>query len=110
MAKRSPTPTNTAKPVPAGKVPPEISAQLKAGREQHEVVGPLVALLVGYGWNLAQLQFGRKEWLVPKSPSQATKREKGQSFDGFPVDIVVFDSPKRAGYHANVLVSVETKQ
>jgi type I restriction enzyme M protein len=86
-----------------------IAGRLKAGREQHEVVGPLVEVLLEYGWDLAQMRFGHDEWYVPKSPSQATRREKGQSFDGFPVDIALFDSPKRTGDPEHVLFIVETK-
>ena len=87
----------------------QIAAQLKAGREQQEVVGPIVALLNNAGWDLAQMRYGRKEWQVPKRPSEATKREKNRSFDGFPVDIIVFDAVTRGGDPHHAVFIVETK-
>lgn len=86
-----------------------VEAHLKGGREQQEVVGPIVHLLLKAGWQMAQLRFGRKEWMVPKAPNQASKREKRQSFEGFPVDILIFDSAKNAGDPDHALVIVETK-
>ncbi len=56
------------------------------------------------------MMFGRKEWRVPKSPSEAHKREKGESFDGFPCDITAFDSPKRIGDPKHVVAVIECKQ
>ncbi|MEH1827766.1 MAG: hypothetical protein V7L22_20925 [Nostoc sp.] len=70
----------------------EITSCLKQGPEQQQVVGPLVNHLRQVGYDLEQIIFGRSEWQVPKNPSQASKREKGQKFLGFPCDIVVFDS------------------
>jgi hypothetical protein len=55
----------------------EISARLKSIPEQQNVVGPLVPHLVALGWSLEQIMFGKHEWRVPKSPSEATKRERG---------------------------------
>lgn len=78
-------------------VPEEIRKKLKNTPEQRDVVGPLVAQLVSAGWRLGQIIFGKSEWHVPKSPSEATKREKKQSFAGFPVDIAVFDDTKNVG-------------
>ena len=72
----------------------EIAKRLKDTPEQKKVVGPIVAQLVEAGWNLDQIIFGKNEWRVPKSPSEATKREKHASFSGFPVDIAVFDDPR----------------
>jgi type I restriction enzyme M protein len=54
--------------------------------------------------------FGKSEWRIPKSPSEQTKREKGQSFNGFPVDIAVFDSVKRCGDPHHLLFIIECKQ
>ena len=68
----------------------EIEEKLKTGREQEEVVGPIVEELVNKGWDLSQIVFGKKEWKVPKTPSEASKRESGQSFEYFHVDIDVF--------------------
>ena len=52
----------------------------------------------------------KKEWRVPKSPSEATKREKQESFAGFPVDIAVFDAPAHAGDPTHLLFMIECKQ
>ncbi|MGH7960740.1 MAG: HsdM family class I SAM-dependent methyltransferase, partial [Candidatus Binatia bacterium] len=88
---------------------PDIARHLRANREQQEVVGPLVAYLIDLGWNLGQLRFGSKEWRVPKTPSEATKRERGQSFDGFPVDIAIFDHPDHLNDPRHLAVIIETK-
>lgn len=88
----------------------QIAAKLKDGPEQHLVVGPLVLYLVSIGWKLDQIVFGRAEWRVPKSPSQATKREKGESFEGFPVDIAVFDDAKNVGDPRHLIFVIECKQ
>ena len=61
-----------------------IDDRLKDTDEQRTVVGPLVHYLVDNGWDLEQIIFGKIEWRVPKSPSQATLRERGHAFDGFP--------------------------
>lgn len=90
-------------------IDPAIAAKLKSTREQREVVGPLVQLLVSMGWQLEQLEFGKKEWQVPRSPSEATKRERGHSFKGFPCDVAIFDSPERRGAPQHLLAIVETK-
>jgi len=78
--------------------------------EQALVVGPLVKHLASVGWEISQMMFGKKEWRVPKSPSEATKREKGGSFEGFPCDITIFDSPKRIGDPKHVIAVIECKQ
>ncbi len=88
----------------------EIKKKLKDIPEQTDVVGPLVAQLVAYGWDLEQIIFGKSEWRVPKSPSEATKREKRTSFAGFPVDIAVFDDRKNIGDHRHLLFLIECKQ
>ena len=51
----------------------QIWAKLKDAPEQQTVVGPLVEHLLGVGWRLEQIVFGRDEWRVPKSPSELTK-------------------------------------
>jgi len=43
------------------------------------------------------MMFGKKEWFVPKAPAESNKREKGQHFDGYPVDIAVFSDVKHHG-------------
>lgn len=67
--------------------------------EQHGVVGPMVQRLVNKGWKRGQIIFGRREWRVPKSPSEASKREKGRSYAGFPVDIAVMEKEGSTDYH-----------
>jgi type I restriction enzyme M protein len=87
-----------------------IASKLKNTPEQKKVVGPLVAYLVKVGWHLEQITFGNHEWRVPRSPSEATKREKNQSFNGFPVDIAVFDDPANVGDPRHLLFIIECKQ
>lgn len=87
----------------------EIQSRLKSGPEQTKVVGPLVELLLKKGWSLDQIIFGKNEWRVPKSPSEASKRESGASFDGFPVDIAVFESPESVGDYKSLLFIFECK-
>lgn len=88
----------------------QISAQLKDTPEQRLVVGPLVDYLCEIGWNLNQIIFGKREWRIPKSPSEQTKRERRASFHGFPVDIAVFDDPKNIGDPRHLIFIVECKQ
>jgi type I restriction enzyme M protein len=89
---------------------PRIAAELKDGPEQQLVVGPLVQRLVDAGWKLDQMEFGKREWLVPKSPSEASKREKGKSFRGFPVDIALFESPATRGDYKSLVFVIECKK
>ena len=89
---------------------PEVSVLLKDIPEQQKVTGPLVEYLRSIGWHLDQMVFGKKEWRVPKSPSEATKREKGRAYSGFPVDIAVFDSVETANDPAHLLFLIECKQ
>ncbi len=88
---------------------PEISSRLKSIREQKEVVGPLIQFLTSIGWKLDQMEFGKREWRVPKTPSEATKRERGHSYDGFPCDVAVFDSASRRGDFRHLIAIIETK-
>lgn len=74
------------------------------------VVGPLVELLISRGWDQRQIIFGKNEWKVPKTPSEASKREKGHSFDYYPVDIAVFDSVETVGDYRHILFIIECKQ
>ena len=97
---------------PSGKpsLKEQIAAQLKDLPEQRLVVGPLVEYLCKQGWHLEQIVFGHNEWLVPKSPSELTKREKGNKYNGFPVDIAVFDDPTTVGDPKHLLFIIECKQ
>ena len=58
----------------------DIISKLKTGPEQQLVIGPLVQRLLDKGWRLGQMMFGRTEWRVPKTPSEASKRESGSSY------------------------------
>lgn len=93
-----------------GALPSEIRGRLKAGPEQERVVGPLVARLIDHGWRLEQIVFGRGEWRVPQSPSQATERERGHRFKANPVDIAVFDNPQHVGNPRHLVFMIECKQ
>ena len=88
----------------------QIAEQLKATPEQELVVGPLVNHLCENGWKLGQIVFGKREWRIPKSPSEQTKRERRASFAGFPVDIAVFDEPKNVGDPRHLIFIIECKQ
>lgn len=70
----------------------DILALLKDGPEQRLVVGPIVERLVNLGWDQKQIVFGKNEWKIPKTPSEASKREKNTSFDYFPVMISLIAS------------------
>jgi type I restriction enzyme M protein len=87
----------------------DIAPRIKELPEQQLVVGPLVEQLVKLGWTLDQMVFGKKEWRIPKSPSELTKREKNHSFLGFPVDIAVFDSAEHCGDPRHLLFIIECK-
>ena len=87
-----------------------IKKLLKDGPEQQLVVGPIVERLISNGWELDQIIFGKNEWKVPKTPSEASKREQGVSFDYFPVDIAVFDSVATCGDYRHLLFVIECKK
>jgi type I restriction enzyme M protein len=76
--------------------------------EHTEVRLPLLEELERLGWEKNQMQF-EPEWKVPKTPSDASKREAGQSFQGFPVDIAIFDSSSNLGNYEHIKIIVETK-
>jgi type I restriction enzyme M protein len=69
---------------------------------------PLIAEFERLGWDPKQIQF-EPEWRVPKTPSEASKREAGQGFLGFPVDIAIFDNVSNLGNYENIQIIVETK-
>lgn len=91
-------------------LPDQIKRKLKDIHEQRDVVGPLVVQLVDSGWDPEQIIFGKSEWRTPKTPSEATKREKHMSFAGFPVDIAVFDDRKNVGDPQHLVFIIECKQ
>lgn len=69
---------------------------------------PLIEELKKLGWDNNQIQYS-PEWKVPKTPSDASRREANQSFQGFPVDVAIFDSPSNLGNYENILIIIETK-
>jgi type I restriction enzyme M protein len=69
---------------------------------------PLVDQLVSFGWKHDQIQYD-PEWRVPKSPSEASKRELKRSYQGFPIDLAIFDDPDHLGDWEHLLIIVETK-
>lgn len=105
-----PTPPPVPEPAQANAPKDEVQAMLKKGDEQQRVVGPLARLLLASDWEMGQMVFGKKEWRVPKSPSEAHKRERGESYEGFPCDIVLFDSAQRSGDPKHLVIIVECKQ
>ncbi|EPI2108230.1 HsdM family class I SAM-dependent methyltransferase [Providencia rettgeri] len=76
--------------------------------EHIEVRLPLIDKLIKLGWDKNQLQYA-PEWRVPKTPSEASKRELGQSFKSFPIDIAIFDHPSHVGDYEHLQIIVETK-
>lgn len=79
------------------------------GPEHAVVREPTVRALLALGWLDGQLQW-RPEWRVPKTPHDSAKRESSQSFESWPVDLVLFDSEEHAGEWEHVLAIFEFKQ
>lgn len=85
-----------------------------AFKEHHLVRLPLLEKLIELGWSRAQIQCPSpesddKEWRVPKNPSSAAQREKGGRFDGYPVDVALFDDEANRGDYRHVKVLIECK-
>lgn len=76
--------------------------------EHTDVRLPLIDKLIKLGWDKNQLQF-EPEWRVPKTPSEASKRELGQSFKSFPTDVAIFDHPSHVGEYEHLQIIIETK-
>ena len=76
--------------------------------EHSEVRLPLVDKLIELGWDKNQLLY-KPEWRVPKTPSESSKRELGQSFKSFPIDLAIFDHPSHLGEYEHLQIIVETK-
>lgn len=70
---------------------------------------PLIEEFVSLGWNREQILYS-PEWKVPKTPSEASKREKGVNYAGYPVDLAIFDSPQNVGDYRHIEIIVETKK
>lgn len=83
-------------------------------KEHHLVRLPLLDRLIELGWSRNQIQCPSpdsddREWRVPKNPSSAAQREKGSSYDGFPVDLALFDDGANKGDYRHVKVLIECK-
>lgn len=81
----------------------------KEGPENKYTRMPLIQQLVEMGWDINQMQYS-PEWVVPKTPSEASKREKRVRFQGFPVDLVIFNSAANLGDYRHILIIFETKK
>lgn len=85
-------------------------------RPEHDLVRlPVLKQLESKGWQRSAIicpspDSADAEWRVPKTPSEATKRELGRSFAGYPVDLAIFDSPEHVGEWDHVLALFEFKQ
>ena len=79
------------------------------GPEHEHVRLPLVQQLSQLGWSDEQIQY-EPEWRVPKNPSEASKRERGGSYEGYPVDIVLFDAAAEGDDWQRILVVFELKR
>lgn len=86
-----------------------ISGQIvPAGDEEINATQPLLQYLVEkLGWPLDCIRT-RPQWMIPRTPSEATKRELRQSFKGFPCDIVLFASATKGV--ADVRIICECKK
>jgi type I restriction-modification system DNA methylase subunit len=78
-------------------------------REHRCVRLPTIEKLKELGWTEGQMQWS-PEWRVPKTPSEAAKRERGKSFEGFPCDLVLFASEEEHGAVEALLIIFEFKQ
>ncbi|WP_203141009.1 restriction endonuclease subunit M [Marinobacter mangrovi] len=76
--------------------------------EHTEVRLPLIEKLIRLGWDKNQIQY-EPEWRVPKTPSEASKREKGHSYKSYPIDIAIFDHPSHVGEYEHLQIIIETK-
>ncbi|GAB6059282.1 HsdM family class I SAM-dependent methyltransferase [Desulfonatronum parangueonense] len=76
--------------------------------EHSNVRLPLVEKLIKLGWDKNQILFA-PEWRIPKNPSEASRREKGQSFKSFPIDLAIFDHPSHVGEYHHLQIIFETK-
>lgn len=82
-------------------------------KEHHLVRLPLLDRLIELGWSRNQIQCPSpdsddREWRVPKNPFGRAER-KGSSYDGFPVDLALFDDGANKGDYRHVKVLIECK-
>jgi len=83
--------------------------RMRGSPEHNEVRLPLIAKLVQAGWAREQLLW-KPEWRVPKTPSDAFRREKNEKFEGYPTDLVIFDRAENRRDPDHVLAIFETKK
>lgn len=76
--------------------------------EHTETRLPLIEKLVNLGWDKNQIVY-QPEWKVPKTPSDASRREKGQNFQSYPIDVAIFDNPSNVGEYQHLQIIFETK-
>ena len=88
-------------------IPSEIDDS--GGPEHTDVRLPLIDQLLSLGWTDDQLQWD-PEWRVPKTPSEHSRREAGQKYEGYPVDLMIWESGARREDPEAALVIVETKK
>jgi type I restriction enzyme M protein len=79
------------------------------GPEHTQVRLPLVNQLLSLGWSPKQVQY-EPEWRVPKNPSEHSRREAGERYAGFPVDIMIWESEALREDPEGALIIFETKK
>jgi type I restriction enzyme M protein len=95
-----------------------ISGRQVPATPEERVVQQFTHLLVErYGYDKAQIHT-RPQWRVPQSPSEAPhhrhvseddEEDNTRRHPGFPIEVVVFDSPKNAGDADHVYILAECK-
>lgn len=86
-----------------------MSTETTGGPEHNDVRLPLIKELLALGWSSNQIQWD-PEWKVPKNPSEHSRREAGQKYAGFPVDIIIWESEARREDPEASLIIFETKR
>lgn len=81
-----------------------VSGQIvPAGDEEINATQTLSRYLVEeLGWSRNNIRT-RPQWMTPKTPSEATKRELHQTFKGFPCDIVLFNSVEQTPENIRII-------
>lgn len=84
-------------------------------REHHLTRLPTLQALLRLGWLRGQIQCpspesNDREWRVPKNPSESSRREKGHKFNGYPVDMAIFDSVEGKGDSQHCKIIIECKE
>jgi type I restriction enzyme M protein len=84
-------------------------------KEHHLTRLPVLQSLIEMGWNRAQIicpspDSDETEWRIPKTPSEAAKREAKHRFKGYPADIALFDDADYVGDYEHVIALIECKE